>query len=245
MANYKWTFPSGMISQITSGKIELSPTYTPNYTTSDGGFSVTVNDGATATAYTITCMTEDGSCSTTGTLTIKDCGGGDCDLEIYVDGDPTAQTGGTFQFSHEEIPTTCDLDIYVDGDPRVQTGGTFQFTHEEIPCEANGLTISSEYHDTVIIANLSGYEGGNLEFNWDNTWLYNINYNNGVIYGFDVQANQNMSPRSVEVTITCENGCGCNGETFTVTQEGSCSLTINCQGNPTVASGGVFQFSHD
>ena len=103
MGAYKWSFPSGMVSQINSGKIVLSniEKVSDDTYTSDGAFDVKVNDGATVTSYTISCSTEICTTPVTGILTIKDCGGGDCDLKIYVDGDPTAQTGGTFQFTHE------------------------------------------------------------------------------------------------------------------------------------------------
>ena len=110
MGTYKWSFPSGMVSQINSGKIKLTPTYSSPYET-DGAFDVKVVNGATAAVYTITCTTE--SCETTGKLTIKDCsgGGGDtCDGGIILiesegrtSGSITLPTeGGTLSFTQQD-----------------------------------------------------------------------------------------------------------------------------------------------
>lgn len=106
MGTYKWSFPSGMVSQINNGKINLTPTYSSPYET-DGAFDVKVVNGATAAVYTITCNTE--SCETTGTLTIKDCsgGGGGCsDITINIKETVTELTkdGGELVFKHGTVP---------------------------------------------------------------------------------------------------------------------------------------------
>ena len=106
MGTYKWSFPSGMVNQINSGKINLTPTYSSPYET-DGAFDVKVVNGATAAVYTITCNTE--SCETTGTLTIKDCsgGGGGCsDITINIKETVTELTkdGGELVFKHGTVP---------------------------------------------------------------------------------------------------------------------------------------------
>ena len=106
MGTYKWTFPQGMISQINSEKIKLTPAYSSPYET-DGAFDVKVVNGATAAVYTITCTTE--SCETTGKLTIKDCsgGGGGCsDFGVTIKETVTQLTkdGGEIVFEHGTVP---------------------------------------------------------------------------------------------------------------------------------------------
>lgn len=119
MGKYTWSFPTGMKSQITSGKIALNPPYSSSspYST-DGAFEITVSSDATPTSYIITCSTD--SCTATGTCKINDCGGGGgdtCDGRIKI---TETQGRGSGEIT---LPTS---------------GGDLNF-NEPVVCEATGV----------------------------------------------------------------------------------------------------------
>ena len=211
MGTYKWSFPSGMVSQINSGKIKLTPTYSSPYET-DGAFDVKVVNGATAAVYTITCTTE--SCETTGKLTIKDCsgGGGDtCDLTISVkSGDPTAQAGGEVQFQHSQIPITCEI---------TEVG---QFGTSNV-----GAKIGTLPNDLA---------GCNWSFAGGGDWVTDIGVPldkpTEIWASIASNGGTNTQPRQTTITATCLSGeyCrGCNEMSFNVRQAGT-----SAGGGPTI-----------
>lgn len=195
MGTYKWSFPSGMVSQINSEKIKLTPAYSSPYET-DGAFDVKVVNGATAAVYTITCNTE--SCETTGTLTIKDCGGGGdtCDGGIILIESEGRDSGSI------TLPTE---------------GGTLRFTQQD--WYIDDKTLSATDSGRLQVGTLP--TAGTWTLAPDNvSWLGALTIEDAKIYAENVTAST-PADITTSITATCSDCVSNEPITFEITKKGS------------------------